>query len=558
MTRSAPLLLLCSVVGAGVAAAEPVLHEKIRPPRGRAGRIVGGPPENPARGEPPRAPAAGEERRENPPAIRSEDKILVEPTSSEPQKAEEVVHGERGIAADRETEARPDYLTGADGTLHYSEVFNPSVVPFKRMSALDAVNDAYTLGVADAKLTTVRVGGDTSSDRDLFWASMVVDLPTNNRAVAIPSVAPDMRILSYETHPRTRLSFLRDGADNFVLRATDPTASGQVRVVFLADAAASYFAPRPPVAAPAVTRREAATLSPRVRRAAELVLARVGVTREDDTRARLDKLVEYFRAFEAGDPPAPSGDIYLDLALSRRGVCRHRAFAFMITANAAGLPARYVTNEAHAFAEVWLEGAGWARIDLGGAALELEVSNAGDKAMHRPRGEDPFPKPREYAENYTQLRGPVDGLSNEQIADAQRPRTPRAAAAGGAEEPGSTDPIAPSTTDLVREPARGDPVRRPVTLTVDSVARKGFRGETVRLSGRAADGADPVAGLRVDIYLAPAGRDGRGARIIGQAITDGDGKFLLAAELPIDLGLGAHEVYAVTPGNAALAPAISE
>ena len=553
MSRVAPQLVALLV--ATTAVAEPVLHEKIRPPRGRAGRIVGGQPENQSRPEPPRASAPDEERRENPPAIRSEDKILVEPTSSEPPQPQEVVHGERGFAADRETEARPDYLTQADGTLHYSEVFNPSVVPFKRMSALDAVNESYTLGVREAKLTAVPVGGDTSSDRDLFWASLVIDVPAGGRPVAIPSVAPDMRILSYETHPRTRLTFLRDGADNFALRGAEPRASGQVRVVFLADAAASYFAPRYPAETARGEKRAPATLPPRVARSAAIVLARVGVTRDDDARARLDKLVEYFRAFEAGEPPSPSGDVYLDLALSRRGVCRHRAFAFMITANAAGLPARYVTNEAHAFAEVWLEGAGWARVDLGGAALELEVANAGDKTLHRPRAEDPFPRPREYADNYTQLRGNVDGLSGEQIAEAHRPREPRA---GAAEEPGSTDPVAPGITDLPRAVAVEGPRKRPVTLVVDGVTRRGFRGETVRLSGRATDDGDAIAGLRVDLYLAPAGSNGRGARIVGQAITDRDGKFLLAAELPVDLVLGQHEVYAVTPGNAELGPAISE
>src|SRR5262249_60940504 len=119
--------------------------------------------------------------------------------------------------------------------------------------------------------------------------------------------------------------------------------------------------------------------------------------------------------------PAPTGDVYLDLALSRRGVCRHRAFAFMITANAAGIPTRYVTNEAHAWAEVWVPESGWVRVDLGGAALELDVANASGKSMYRARGADPFPKPKPYANGYTRLRGAVDGLSSEQNAEATRP-----------------------------------------------------------------------------------------------------------------------------------------
>jgi hypothetical protein len=535
----------------GVAAAEPVLHEYVKPPKARSGRIVGGDPAST-----PRPEAPPDERRENPPAIRQDDKVLVEPQPTEAARPEEVRHGERGGAADRDAEARPDYLTQADGTLHYAEVFNPSIVPFKRMSSLDAVRDDYTLEVSDAKARPLAGAADTSADRDLFWGSLVLDLPSGGRPVPIPSVAPDMRVLSYETEPPVKLVFAKDAADNFSVRAADARQRGEHRLVFLVDAPASYFAPRVPRGVPlaqAAAARPAAKLPPRARRAAEIVLERLGVDRAGTVDAALDKLVEHFRSFDAGAPPSPSGDVYLDLALSRRGVCRHRAFAFVITASAAGIPARYVTNEAHAFAEVWLPEIGWVRVDLGGAALELEVANAGDKAMHRPRGADPFPKPREYTENYTRLRGPVDGLSREQIAEAQRPAAP----ATLSDDPSSTDPVTPATTDLVRTPETG-PKKARVTLHVETTSRLGFRGEAVRVAGRAAAGDRGPAGLRVDLYLAPAGADGRGARIVGQTVTDERGRFEAAVELPLDLLLGRHEVYALTPGNAEYGPAISE
>src|SRR5262249_50796144 len=132
-----------------------------------------------------------------------------------------------------------------------------------------------------------------------------------------------------------------------------------------------------------------------------------------------------------------TGDVYLDLAYSKRGVCRHRAFAFVLTANAAGIPARYVTNEAHAFVEVRVPDRGWIRIDLGGAASELEVANASEKAIYRPRAPDPSPRPERYGESYTRLRGDVRGLTRDQIAEAER--GPDAAAA----DPRSTAPVAP-------------------------------------------------------------------------------------------------------------------
>jgi hypothetical protein len=375
-----------------------------------------------------------------------------------------------------------------------------------------------------------------------------------------------MRVLSYETQPPVRLEVARDGADNFTVRALDPGVSGPHRLVFLVDAPATYFAPRIPreVTLPQVAAvRAPAPLPPRVRRAAQRVLDRLGVAPGDPAATALDKLVAYFRAFEAGAPPSPTGDVYLDLALSQRGVCRHRAFAFVITALAAGLPARYVTNEAHAFAEVWLPDNGWARVDLGGAALELEIANAGDKVMHRPRGPDPFPKPRAYAENYTRLRGPVAGLSGEQLAEAHRPQGP----ATPSDDPTSTEPVAAGVTDLLRggaaaarPAASGEPAKGHLSLRVDGASRSGFRGEAIRVAGRAtpAEGSASPAGLRIDLYLAPAGAQGRGARVVGRTVTDAQGRFEVAVELPADLALGRHEIFAVTAGNAEVGPAISD
>ena len=553
MDRAIASLCLALTVAAPARADDVVLHEHVvAPTRGQA-RIVRG--DNP-KGEGDKKPAA------NPTAIRQDDKIIASPPLGQPPSAGEVVHGDRSFAADRETEARPDYLTQADGTLHYVEVFNPSIVPFKRMSALDTVGDGYTLAGAGRDLRTIAVGGQTAPDRDLFWGSLVVDLPEGGKQVAIPSVAPDMRILSYEVQPRARLVFARDAADNFYLRADDG-ARGQHRVVFLVDAPAVYFAPKVPGGVSLVEvarKRPPLPLPEHARASATVMLARLGITADMSADRAVGRLVDYFRGFQAGSPPPPSGDIYLDLALSRRGVCRHRAFAFMVTANAAGIPTRYVTNEAHAFVEIWMPGPGWLRVDLGGAALELDVANEGDKTMYRPRGEDPFPKPPAYTENYTRLRGNVGGLSSQQLADARGRATPPLVEPGAppdGRDPRSTDPVAAPTQRLPRK-AEAAPGKRPLTLQIESVDKSGFRGELVRVTGHAAGAVGPPEGLRVDVYLAPEGSDGEGAKLIGQAVTDKTGAFTLATELPADIGLGKHEVYVLTPGDAEYGPAISE
>ncbi|MEQ9463102.1 MAG: DUF3488 and transglutaminase-like domain-containing protein [Haliea sp.] len=103
-------------------------------------------------------------------------------------------------------------------------------------------------------------------------------------------------------------------------------------------------------------------------------------------------------------PPLLSGRDPMDQFLfeTRRGFCEHYAFAFTLMMRAAGVPARVVAGyqggeinplnrtvivhqfDAHAWAEVWLEGQGWVRVDPTGAVsperieLGLEQAVAGE------------------------------------------------------------------------------------------------------------------------------------------------------------------------------------
>jgi len=145
----------------------------------------------------------------NPAAFTAGDKVLPRPgldQTDAPSSDKEPVLGQGGFAADRQTEMRPDCNTGPDSTLHYVSVFNPDVLPFKRMSALDGVRDDYEMVVAHKAEVEVPVGGTTDKSRDRFWGSVLVKLSPGNE-VPLPSVAPDMRILSYEIRPSIGLRF---------------------------------------------------------------------------------------------------------------------------------------------------------------------------------------------------------------------------------------------------------------------------------------------------------------------------------------------------------------
>ncbi len=547
------LLATAGLAASSLAQRRPVLHEPLPPP----------PSEE--------APAGvlGSAGDRNPAAIAAGDKVLPAPPLTKPASdPKEPVLGTRDFGADRRTDLPMDRNTGADGTLHYTSVFNPDVLPFKRMSALDGVRDDSELFVRRTGQTELSVGGQSDRSRDRFWGSMPIKL-TPGVDIALPSVAPDMRILSYETEPRVRLTFSKDGADNFYVRSDDSGSAGTYQLVFLADADARYFAPDLPIDR-RYTPRLVADLTPpelrpqlpaALRRDALRILRdRIGVSETYALDVAINRLIAYFRAFEAKDPPPDSGNIYVDLCMSQAGVCRHRAFAFMITANALGLPTRFVSNEAHAFVEMWMPQRGWMRIDLGGAALRLEVNGGEDKTLHRPRAEDPFAKPPEYTQNYTQLVGDISGLSREQIADRQRPVGE--APASGDFESQATGTGRSSTGEVAEVPASGritpdkslpvapsDPAKVTPILTLLHVDTTAYRGGKLRLEGEAR-ASGPLAGLPIDIYLSREGSDGANAKALGRVLTGPDGRFTAEVEVPAELKLARYELHVSSPEDA--------
>jgi len=541
LTVAGPVLLMLAMATlARSDQGQPTLHEYVDPRGGSKGsgsdRLLGD------------KAAAGH----NPPGFRMGGRVLPAPATKQPPGSNEPVLGQSGFAVDRDTTLTPDRNTGADSTLHYVEIFNPSIVPFKRMSALDGVRDDYTMVVSDPALESVDVGGAPLPERDLFWGSSMIEF-TPGKNIALPSVAPEARILSYELDPPGTVEFFRDGADNFFVRSD---TIGQHRLVWLTDAPASYFGGPLPAGLRFgdVPPGKVRPVPAKVARAAEDVFAIIGVTRNEPYDVALSKLVRYFREFQAGAIPSPTGDVYLDLAKAQVGVCRHRSFAFQVTANALGIPARYVSNEAHAWAEVFVPHVGWVRVDLGGAALQLDVQGAAGKSMHRPREADGFPKPPAYSDQYTQLKGDIQGLTQDQIADVQS--GPLSGVPTPTPGPMSTPdggigqtPLTPGPVSQVPSPPPLQSGVKPTQIMVEPIDKSGFRGEPVRAAGRIITTADGlgVPGLRVELYIRPKSLGG--GYFLGSTVTLADGSFEISADLPREAPLGEHEVLAFTPGD---------
>src|SRR5262249_1468657 len=197
-----------------------------------------------------------------------------------------------------------------------------------------------------------------------------------------PSVGPGARIVRQHTTPQVPIEVWRDGAENWYAKAT-PSPRGRVHLVMQVAIAQAAFGgdfvmptwtalpPAPP-------------LPPVPARAFAKVAAQLGLSRANSPTEVVRKMVAYFRAFTPSeDLPRGNDDVYLDLALSQKGVCRHRAFVFLVTALGLGIPTRMVVNEAHAWVEVQGERS-WQRIDLGGAAGAIEDRTSDARPAYQP------------------------------------------------------------------------------------------------------------------------------------------------------------------------------
>lgn len=307
------------------------------------------------------------------------------------------------VARSLDTDTRSP--TGA--RLTYREVFTPSISPFKRVNAYDAVDELGRLVVRDPSLRPVRVGEVPSrwarTPVARFTGEVQVEL-SPSAPTPIPSVGAEQALVSFRTEPETPVAFFHDSAGNLFVRAD---TARTVRLVYVLDAPQSTFV-MPGVPSTPVGSIDFHGLAPPpnvpqfLATSADAVLTRVGVQRHEPYNSLLPRLVEYFRRFRDAEltPQQQRTNLYLTLGLGGVGACRHRAYAFVLTLHALGVPARYVGNEAHAWAEVVVPGVGWSRVDLGGWDIALQ-NDAAARENFLPENPDPFPRPPEYENGYS-------------------------------------------------------------------------------------------------------------------------------------------------------------
>ncbi len=470
-----------------------------------------------------------------PAAMMTRSGLVEAPDTSRLPTAAEKAYG---MSAPRSVESRynPDRDTRRPVVSRYDDPFSPATAPYKRLRAFDGVAAGYTLTVVDTTLRAVVRGDAVNPGDDAFYGDMTVDL-VPGEPVRIPSVGPGARIIRQTTQPSVDVELVRDGAENWFVRGPIRT---RLRLVLQLAIAQDTFGGAFGDMAVGGQRRIPAVPSNVARSVHEVVKA-LGLEGETSTRAIVTYLVTYFRGFEPSEQ-APRGrdNIYLDLALSRKGVCRHRAYAFVITALGLGIPARMVLNEAHAWVEVH-DGSLWRRIDLGGASTLLEQQDAGPPRPPHRTAPDVFPWPQ------------GSQAEDSGAAVAQRSRTEQTPSDGS----GATGPhnqySYPGPTMAESELSSR---MVPVTMTVLSHDSQVLRGSPMRVEGVVRTDHGPCSFVRVNVLI----RDPRTARRheIGAVSTDEEGRFKGSVVIPLEVQVGDYDVMVATPGDAQCGPGTSD
>lgn len=466
------------------------------------------------------------------------------------------------------SEFRPDKKTERPDVLPYDDPFTPSTAPFKRLSAFDTVKADFTLEVADKHASPLNVSAvpPPQSTEETFYGDMVVDLSAG-RKVRIPSVGPGARILHARAGIGTqdvRFTLYKDGAENWFIEGD---SNARVRLVMQLAIPRATFGGE--LGNP--TRAELKTVAPlpeNVRVSAQIVQRKIGVTAKMAPRDIVSKLVTYFRAFQdSEEPPQGQADIYLDLALSQKGVCRHRSFAFLVTALSLGIPTRVVMNEAHAWVEVH-DGRLWRRIDLGGAG----------RMLHDPLSQNlPYePPPDPFA-------WPQDSSRGQDLGDRARAGQTGSQSGGGGGSPSGAGSGAPSPTgagssgpfldptkngtgtsgsnvtgqnmsgtQLGATTVPGQPDERPaaavsMSFGTQSATADAHRGAPLQIRGQVTADGEPCGHVTVEIVLSSRQA---GEIPVGVLATDERGHYDGALVLPASVPLGDYEAKARTLGDA--------
>ncbi len=294
--------------------------------------------------------------------------------------------------------------TGAtDGNVTIYEIFDPVLGTLKRWTSLDALDydgddnsNPYTMyNYNSTKYEIYPTNFEGYSNIFEGWIWMGITLSTSEYTM-IPSVSPDADIIDYNPNASgVDVQFFKDNADNYYIKGNENTV---IDLRYRMGTNGSYF--NRPISEdltlddiPEEAKRPINNENEVKENVRDFLQYRhdngtianeplywlwpENGTPETNLAKIIGNLTWYFSAFIEGEGDVPDAeppwDIYQSICINGIGACRHRSFGFFVTALALGAPTRYVSNEAHAFVEVYVpednvtfSPSHWKRINLGG------------------------------------------------------------------------------------------------------------------------------------------------------------------------------------------------
>ena len=307
--------------------------------------------------------------------------------------------------------------TGAtDGNVTIYEIFDPVLGSLKRWSSLNGLyydsanSNPYTMYNYDTTKTEIfptNYEGYSQIFEGWIWMGITV---TESSYTMIPSVSPDAEIIDYDSNATgVTIQFFKDGADNYYVQSNQEAI---IDLRYRMGTNGSYFNREisddltlddmpeeviiPITGESEVKQNVKEFLQYRhdngtIANEPLYWLWPENGTPETNLALIIDNLTWYFSAFIEGDGDVPDPespwDVYQSICINGIGACRHRSFGFFVTALALEAPTRYVSNEAHAFVEVYVpednetfSTSHWMRINLGGTG--------GSNTLERPDEEE--------------------------------------------------------------------------------------------------------------------------------------------------------------------------
>jgi hypothetical protein len=457
-----------------------------------------------------------------------------------------------------------------EDTLVCCAVFDPYLGDMKRLVAVNSIDENYSLHISNPSLHEIKL---SQTHRGyIFTGRVTLDLEMN-KAVSIPSVAPDAEVLEYETEPTIPLTFFKDGADNFYVKSN---YDGKVELRFKTTSDDTYFNPDIPEDltlddVPSAVKHTPPAL---IRSAAASIIEELGLSGERNLKTIIAVLKDYFSSFTEGmiTPVEEQPNPYLAMAESKHGSCYVRSYAFFVTANSLGVPTRVVTNECHAFVEVYVPTCGWKQVNLGGlGTYEIRNPNKykpfapldsdGDKIpddWENDNGLNPFNPADAHQdidrdelnnfEEYQNATNPCKKDTDEDGLDDKEETTP-------GEDGYITDPTNPdSDNDGLNdkeEYQQGSNPNNPESsssmiptfVTLSQVSPVAYKAGYFDVKGSVEDqNHNPVADMTVEIFVNKT-KSSKGDKA-GEGKTNVRGRFIIRCMVPDDAEVGINHVVA--------------